>query len=391
MPFRKEKYNPLMFLSSLWAGWMSVVFFMYLMFMVPRNMKDFVIPTYDSLMLQFDKWDIFFNSLIIFWVVWIIYFSYKHIQLLVWNLKRYFEFKKTSAFTKLKEGNWEVTLMAVPLTLAMTINVLFIIWAVFIPSLWTIVEYLFPGALVAFTLVWLLALKTFFEYFVRLILQKWNQDFVNNNSLSQMLSVFAFTMVAVWFAASAAMSTNEVSILLWIIGSIFFITIAIFLTVLKWILGFKAIFKHWIDTDWSPTLWIFIPILTLIGITLVRDLHWLHTFGANTSTSSFIILTTIIISLQIMFGYLGYKVMIANNYFKDFIHWKEKNPTTYALICPWVASVVFWFFFLHLWLVSSWVVEKFWIMYFLLLLPLLYIQFKTIKTIFILNKKFFAK
>ena len=108
-------------------------------------------------------------------------------------------------------------------------------------------------------------------------------------------------------------------------------------------------------------------------------------------TSSFIILTTIIISLQIMFGYLGYKVMIANNYFKDFIHWKEKNPTTYALICPWVASVVFWFFFLHLWLVSSWVVEKFWIMYFLLLLPLLYIQFKTIKTIFILNKKFFAK
>ena len=227
--FKKEKYNPLMFLASLWAGGMSVVFFMYLMFMIPRDHKSFVIPTFDSLMLQFDKGDIWFNSLIIFAVIWIILTAFKHIQLLILNLKRYFEFKKTKAFETLKTGNGEVTLMALPLTLAMTVNVLFILWAVFIPWLWGIVEYLFPWALVAFLLVWLLALKIFFEYFVRLILQKWNDDFVNNNSLSQMLSVFAFTMVAVWFAASAAMSTNEVSILLWLIGSIFFITIAIFL------------------------------------------------------------------------------------------------------------------------------------------------------------------
>ena len=386
--FKKEKYNPLLFLSSLWAGGMSVVFFMYLMFMIPRDHKNFVIPTFDSLMLQFDKGDLWFNALIIFAVIWIILTAFKHIQLLILNLKRYFEFKKTKAFETLKTGNGEVTLMALPLTLAMTVNVLFILWAVFIPWLWGIVEYLFPGALVAFLLVWLLALKIFFEYFVRLILQKWNDDFVNNNSLSQMLSVFAFTMVAVWFAASAAMSTNEISILLWLIGSIFFITIAIFLTILKWILWFKAIFKHWLDRAASPTLWIFIPILTLIGITLVRQFHWLHEFGGNTSTASFITLTTTIISLQIMFGYLGYKVMKANHYFRDFVHGKEKNPGTFALICPWVASVVFGFFFLHLGLVASGVVEKFSIIYFILLLPLLYIQFKTIYVMLKLNKKF---
>ena len=386
--FKKKDYNPLYFLAALGPGGMSVVFFMYLMFMVPRS-KDFVIPTYDSLMIVWDKWDIFFQALIAFGVLGIIYFSFKHIQLLVLNLKKYFAFRKTDSFKALKTGNWEVTLMAIPLTLAMTINVLFIIGAIFVPGLWSIVEYLFPGALVAFTLVWLLGLKTFFEYFVRLILQKWNADFVNNNSLSQMLSVFAFTMIAVWFAASASMSTNDVSILLWLIGSIFFITIAVFLTILKWVLWFKAIFKHWLDTAASPTLWIFIPILTLIWITSVRQLHGLHEFGGETSIASFITLTTTIISLQIMFGYLGYKVMKANHYFRDFVHGKEKNPGTYALICPWVASVVFGFFFLHLGLVASWVVDKFSVMYFILLFPLLYIQYKTIKTMFILNKKFF--
>jgi hypothetical protein len=47
--------------------------------------------------------------------------------MLVWNLKRYFKFKKTEDFQILKKGNAEVTLMAEPLTFAMTINVTFIL------------------------------------------------------------------------------------------------------------------------------------------------------------------------------------------------------------------------------------------------------------------------
>ena len=387
----KKTYNPLMFLAALWPGGMAVTFFMYLMYIVPRDKKEFPIPTFDTLKdvcLNTDT-SMMMKATVIFGVVWIIYFSFKHIQLLVWNLKKYSKFKKTKEFKELLTGNAEVTLMAEPLTFAMTVNVMFILGAIFIPNLWVIVEYLFPGALVAFALVWLLALKIFGEYFTRLITQKWNADFVENNNLGQLLSAFAFVMVWVWFAASSAMSTNIITSTLGLIGSTFFITLASWIVVLKAIVWFKAILKHWLDETASPTLWIMIPILTLIGITIVRNMHGLHThFESHYSAGSYIILTTIIISMQLVFGYLGYKVMKQNKYFKNYIHGKEKNPGTFALICPWVALVVFAFFFLHLGLVKTWVVDKFSIAYFILLAPIIYLQFKTIVTMLKLNKKF---
>lgn len=337
----KNNYTPLMFLASLWAWWMSVTFFMYLMFIIPRDKDTYVIPTFDSLQIAWLNPNIFFKILIVLSILWIIFFAFKHIQLLIWNLKNYFSFRKTKEFGEMTNSVTEINLMAMPLTLAMTINVLFILWAVFIPWLWTIVEYLFPFAIIAFLSVWILWLKIFSDYFVKLILKKWNADFTNNNNLSQMLSVFAFTMVWVGFAAPAAMSQNDITILLWIIWSIFFITIASFLLLLKIILGFKAIFEHGIDKAASPSLWIIIPILTLIWISLVRQTHGLHSFWLHTASADFIVLTTTIISLQIIFWYLWYKVMKSNNYFKDFVYWKEKNPWSYALICPGVALFVF--------------------------------------------------
>ena len=385
----KTIYNPTFFLAALGPGGMSVAFFMYLMFMIPRDNEKFPIPTFDTLSKVWDKWDLAFQALIVFAIIWILFFGFKHFQMLLWNLKEFFAFKKTSSYIDLKKSNWEISLMTIPLTLAMTVNVLFILWAVFIPGLWNFVEYLFPWALIAFALVWSLGLSIFMDYFVRLILKHTDADFVNNNSLSQMLSVFAFVMIWVWFAASAAMSSIKLTIFLWLVWSVFFITIAIFLLLLKLTLWFKAIFEHWIDKVASPTLWIIIPILTLIGITFIRQTHGLHGFGMHTNEATYIIITLIILSLQIFFGYIGYKVMKANSYFDDYLNGKEKNPWTYALVCPWVALTVFAFFFLHLGLVKTGIVDKFSIYYFILLLPILYIQIKTILVILKLNKKFF--
>jgi len=385
----KPSYNPTFFLAALGPGGLSVSFFMYLMFVLPRDTENFPIPTFDTLLNVWNKWDMFFQIVMIISILWIIFFAFKHFQMLLWNLNQFFAFKKTADYKKLKNSNWEISLMAMPLTLAMTVNVLFILWAVFIPWLWSVVEYLFPGALIAFLLVWILALSIFMDYFVRLILKHTDADFVNNNSLSQMLSVFAFVMVWVWFAASAAMSNIKLTIFLWLVGSIFFITISVFLLLLKLTLWFKAILEHGIDKAASPSLWIIIPILTLIWITFIRQSHWLHDFWIHSTDADYMVLTLIILSLQIFFWYLWYKVMKSNSYFIDFIDWKEKNPGSYALICPWVALTVFAFFFLHLWLVKNWLVDKFSISYFLLLLPILYVQIKTIIVMFKLNKKMF--
>jgi len=66
--------------------------------------------------------------------------------------------------------------------------------------------------------------------------------------------------------------------------------------------------------------------LTLIGITFIRQTHGLHGFGMHTNEATYIIITLIILSLQIFFGYIGYKVMKANSYFDDYLNGKEKNP-----------------------------------------------------------------
>jgi len=85
-------------------------------------------------------------------LVFIIIFALLHIKLLLWNMKQFSAYKQTDAYKVMKEGNNEVQLFAIPLTLAMTINVFFIVFALFVPHLWDYVEYLFPGALAAFVI-----------------------------------------------------------------------------------------------------------------------------------------------------------------------------------------------------------------------------------------------
>ena len=51
----------------------------------------------------------------------------------------------------------------------------------------------------------------------------------------------------------------------------------------------------------APSIWIIIPILTLLGITIIRILFSLeHNFNAPMSKSSLFVLTSIILSLQIV-------------------------------------------------------------------------------------------
>jgi len=51
----KTIYNPTFFLAALGPGGMSVAFFMYLMFMIPRDNEKFPIPTFDTLSKVWDK------------------------------------------------------------------------------------------------------------------------------------------------------------------------------------------------------------------------------------------------------------------------------------------------------------------------------------------------
>lgn len=381
----REKFTPMCFLSALGAGGLSVSFFMYLMFLVPH--KGSPMATFDFIYPELLK-GTWLSLVIIFALVFIVTFAFLHFKLLIWNIKQFNLFKKTDSYTNLKKSNAEITLITLPLTLAMTINVCFVLGAVFIPKLWNIVEYLFPFALLGFLLCGFYALKIFFNYFSR-ILVSGDIDCAKNNNLSQMISIFAFSMIAVGFAAPGAMSHNITINAIGIFGAIFFSSIALILLVIKITLGFKNMFEHGIAIEAAPSLWIIIPILTLLGITAVRVSFGLdHNFDATLAKSSLFTLTSIVLSLQIIFGILGYQVMKQIGYFDKYINSEERSPVSFALICPGVALMVFGMFFINFGLTFNEVITKYSIAYFLLMLPFIFIQYRTVIYFFKLKRKF---
>ena len=381
----REKFSPMCFLASLGAGGLSVSFFMYLMFLVPH--PNTPMATYDFIMPALIKGD-WLSLVVSFSLVFIIAFAFLHFKLLIWNTKQYNLYKKTASYQELINSNSQITLMTIPLTFAMTINVCFVLGAVFVPGLWGIVEFLFPFALIGFMVVGYFALKIFFEYFSRLLI-KGDFDFSKNNNLSQMISIFALSMVAVGFAAPGAMSHNLVINSIGIFGALFFASLAMLLMLIKLTMGFKNMFEKGLGLEAAPSIWILIPILTLLGITFIRVSFGLeHNYATPLAKSSLFVFTSTILSLQIIFGILGYMVMKKMGYFEKYIHSEDKSSVSFALICPGVAFFVFGMFFVNFGLAFNGIVAKYSIAYFIIMLPFIYVQIKTIIYFFKLYKKF---
>ena len=382
-----KNYTPIFFLSALGAGGLSVSFFIYLLFLIPH--KGVPLVTFNHIVDFFSKTTMLNKGLIALALIGIIYFAYKHIALLIWNIKKWNEFKKTKEYENIKGTLKEVSFMAIPLTYAMTINVMFVLGATFVPNLWNVIEFMFPLAILGFLGVGIYALKIFGEYFINLIING-NKEWEENNNLAQLLSVFAFGMIGVGFAAPGAMSHIKLINAIGLFLSFLFIGVAIILGILKAILGFHAIIKNGIDEKGAPSLWIGIPILTLIGITLIRDVFGLgHHFVEDANLKAILFtLTGFIFAIQIIIGVFGYVILKRFNYFEKYIHGSTKEPSTYALICPGVAFFVFGMFFIQWGLIYNEVIEKYSFLHLLLIALLAVVQFKTIIAVFKLNKKF---
>jgi len=381
----RKKFSPMCFLSSLGAGGLSVSFFMYLMFLVPH--PNTPMATYDFIMPALLKGD-WLSFVVSFSLVFIIAFAFLHFKLLIWNTKQYNLYKKTASYKELINSNSQITLMTLPLTYAMTINVCFVLGAVFVPGLWGIVEFLFPFALIGFMVVGYFALKIFLEYFSRLLI-KGDFDFSKNNNLSQMISIFALSMIAVGFAAPGAMSHNLVINSIGIFGALFFASLAVLLMFIKLTMGFKDMFEKGLGLEAAPSIWILIPILTLLGITFIRVSFGLeHNYSTPLAKSSLFVFTSIVLSLQIIFGILGYMIMKKMGYFEKYIESSDKSAISFALICPGVAFFVFGMFFVNFGLTYNGIITKYSIAYFIIMIPFIYVQIKTIIYFFKLYKKF---
>lgn len=385
-----DAYSPIYFLASLGAGGLSTTFFMYLFFWVPHKGRP--VPIFEDIMAAFGSGGLLMQGMIIVAMTGIAVMTFVNIRMLIWNLKAFSKFSKTEAYTKLKNSNAETTILAMPLAIAMTINVAFINGLVFVPGLWGVIEYLFPFAIIAFALVGWLAFRFIGDFLGRVLTQGGVFDVTAHNSFSQLLPAFALSMVAVGMAAPAAMSHVPTTVGISLILSTFVGITALIYALLAAFTAINSMLHYGTAKESSPTLMIVIPIITVLGIMLLRQNHGLHVqYDTHSTGGDNLMLLAKLISVQVLFLALGLLVLKREAYFKDFVFGNKTSPGSYALVCPGVALSVILHFFINVGLVQAGLLGKFSVAYWGITAIAVGFQIAMLWLVFRLNKQHFGK
>ncbi|MGB0902290.1 TsoY family (seleno)protein [Halocynthiibacter sp.] len=385
-----RSWSPLYFLAALGAGGLSVTFFMYLMFWVPHTGRP--VPVFEDLMSHFASSGAAGKLIVTVGMTGIAAMTVLHVALMVFNLRQLSAFKASAAYKNLMGTNAETQLLAAPLAAAMTINAGFIAGLVFVPGLWGIVEYLFPLALIAFVLVGIWSFQLLGAFLVR-VFSEGGFNHKANNSFAQVLASFTLSMVAVGMAAPAAMSKTP-----WVVAaslslSSFMMMTTVIVAAVALVLAVRSILEHGIAEEAAPTLMVIVPLLTVIGIALLRIDHGLHTtFDVHAASGATFLMLTRILAVQILFLMLGMAVLKRINYSAKFMTPESKRSAgSYALVCPGVALSVMLHFWVNKGLVANGVIEKFSTVYWIANTPALIAQFAMIVLVLKLHRLHFAK
>ncbi len=384
-----DTYSPLYFLASLGAGGLAVTFFMYLMFWVPHVGRP--VPIFEDLMAVFANGALSLQVAIVAAMAGIAVFAFLNVKSLIWNFSALARFRKTPQYEALRSSNGETTLLAGPLAAAMTVNAMFIVGLVFVPGLWSVVEYLFPLALITFLAIGVWALLLIGDFLGRVLTKGGVFDVTAHNSFAQLLPAFALAMVAVGLAAPAAMSANTLVVGTSLVLSTFFGTAAILYTVVAAITAFSSMLHYGTAREAGPTLMVMVPIMTVLGIMFLRQGHGLHVgFELHQTAGETMIFLARLLTVQVLFLLLGMLVLRRQKYFADFVFGDKTSPGSYALVCPGVALSVMLHFFINKGLVAADLITKFGIVYWSLTAVALLAQILMIALVFRLNRQHFS-
>ena len=352
-----DTYSPLYFLAAVGAGGVAVSFFMWLMFWVPH--PDQPVPVFEDIAAAFATGGIAMQAMIAAAMAAIAAFAAISIRSLIWNLRAMAEWKRSPAFEKFAATNAQSQLMTLPLALAMTINLGFVLGLVFVPGLWSVVEYLFPVAILAFLAVGVLALRTMGAFLGRVLTQG-GFNCSANNSFGQVLPAFAFAMTGVGMAAPAALSASPFIAGVSLVLSSFFLITALFIAVLGVILGMRSMMENGAAPETAPTLMIIVPIVTVLGILTLRQGHGVGVhFGGHAEAGANLMYLTQLVSVQVLFLVFGLLILARQGYAQRFLFGRENSAGSYALVCPGVGLAVMLQFWINQGLVGAGLVEKF--------------------------------
>jgi len=382
-----SRYSPLYFLSSLGAGGIVVTFFLWLMFWVPHPGKP--VPVFEDIAAAFATGGIAMQAMIVLAALGIAVAAVTNFRLLVWNLGRIGRFRAQPGYDAFRNSNAETQTLAMPLALAMSVNAGFIVGLVFVPGLWGITEYLFPLAMAAFVAIGVLAFRQLGAFLGR-VLAHGNFDHSANNSFAQKLPAFALAMVGVGLAAPAAMSTVPATVAVSLTLSGFFLTASVVIAVVALVLGIQSMMENGVAPEAAPTLMVIVPILTVLGILLLRQDHGLHTqFAGHTAPADTLVMLSRILSVQVLFILFGVLALRRVGYWGRFVTGSATSAGAYALICPGVAFSVMLQFWINKGLVGADVIAKFGVAYWSLSAVAVAVQVATIALALYLNRRHF--
>ena len=339
-----EKYTPLYLLASLGAGGMAVAFYLHLMFLTPHPGTP--VPTLESLVLFWDTAGGLAKTGTAAALISTVLLVLVHFVLLAWNIREYRLFRQTAAYAELLISNATFQRMALPLTLAMSMNVIFVLALLTIPGFWFVIEYIFPWAIFAFAVLGVAALRMQTSILGEQLTRGGFQCEKNNN-LGMMMSPFALAMISVGFSGPAAMSTVVVTSIMATAFCWVFFVMAVLSSLVYLLMSMSALFAQGVSEDSSQTLMVGVPIATVLGIAGYRLAMMLtHHFGLSVPPVILFLGFLLVIAVQLMFVLFGASILLRNR-----VLWKALStgptPLSFALVCPGVGFVVTIQFFIH--------------------------------------------
>lgn len=333
-----KNFNPLTFLASLGAGGVSVAPFVYFQYVVPHGKG---LTTFSEVMANAQT--VLTQGAFNFMMGIMVLFASLHIGLTIKLLTNFFRWRKTSDFKEyIADPQRNTTIMAMFTSVAMTFNVFIGVIRFFIPALQTNFQALMLPALIAWTILWFLIVRTE----INILKSAFEKNFdVNKISFGWLMQPFALGMITVSGTGIAAMAhAAEVSHFAAFLSMISG-TMGIFLLLVKLISVFKSHFsmKGMPERQFLPGFLIVVPITTIYAISLFRFGHYLeHQFGYHFQAYS-----TIVIAIPFAFQtwYFAFGLSMLKDYFKKDFFRKEYYVTLWAFICPFVGYAVLGVFF----------------------------------------------
>lgn len=389
---KPKKFETLHILAALGAAGMTASFFFLINYMTVHPGKAFI--DFDTLMAshiaQIDP----LSLLIQLYIGGVIVAATLHFVLLARWLKGFSVFKQSQAYQNLVNSNSEVQLMAIPLTLAMSMNVLFILGALFIPGLFDqitvfgltmqLIDPLFIMAGLYFTAILTLALKIFGNYFLRLI--DGELDFLQNANLSQLLALFSFGMIGVGFGALGFSNIPTVAFIGTTLAYIV-IGLTVMLSLIKFVLGFKSMFEHGVTTNATVTLLVPITVIAMIMIGAFRaDIGILHALGGDRNSAYHLSLFTIGLGVSLLIGIFALTAMRKKGFFTA-LNQNKTDAGALVMVCPGFSLEALMVLWLSAGLVHSGIVTHGSTVYFMMWTPMLILQWITIRLFFKLLKQ----